>query len=96
MDRTDEPLIPSDTSWLVDPRARAVCDAIAQGGHAVFFVGGCVRNALLGLPDSDVDLSTDARPEEALALLERLRAWRPYDLHEKRSRFNRFLFFMPY
>lgn len=70
MDRTDEPLIPADTSWLVDPRARAVCDAITGGGHAVFFVGGCVRNALLGVPGSDVDMSTDALPEQVMALAE--------------------------
>ncbi len=71
MDRTDEPLIPADTSWLVDPRARAVCDAITKGGYAVFFVGGCVRNALLGVPGSDVDMSTDALPEQVMALAER-------------------------
>lgn len=70
MDRTDEPLIPDDTSWLVDPRARAVCDAITGGGYQVFFVGGCVRNALLGVPDSDVDMSTDALPEQVMALAE--------------------------
>lgn len=68
MDRTDEPLIPDDTSWLVDPRARVVCDAITGGGHQVFFVGGCVRNALLDVPDSDVDMSTDALPQEVMTL----------------------------
>lgn len=70
MDRTDEPLIPKETSWLVDPRARAVCDAITGGGYQVFFVGGCVRNVLLGVADSDVDMSTDALPEQMMALAE--------------------------
>ena len=68
MDRTDDTLIPADTSWLADPRGQMVCRAIAAGGHQILFVGGCVRNALLGLPDSDVDLATDALPEGVMAL----------------------------
>ncbi len=32
-------------------------------GHEIYFVGGCVRNAILGLPDSDVDMSTNATPD---------------------------------
>ncbi|WP_370399620.1 CCA tRNA nucleotidyltransferase [Sulfitobacter sp. JB4-11] len=68
MDRTHDPLIPPETSWLTDPQAQAVCDAITSGGHAIYFVGGCVRNALLGMPDSDVDMSTDALPEQVMAL----------------------------
>lgn len=43
-------------------------DAVAGGGHAIFYVGGCVRNALLGAPVSDVDMATDARPEQVVAL----------------------------
>lgn len=35
------------------------------------FVGGCVRDALLGLPVSDIDLATRLRPEAAM---ERLKA----------------------
>ena len=41
---------------------------VQDGGHRIYFVGGCVRDALLGLPDSDVDLSTDATPEAVMAL----------------------------
>lgn len=41
---------------------------IAGAGYDVFFVGGCVRNALLGEPDSDVDMSTNALPERVMAL----------------------------
>ena len=41
---------------------------VQDGGHRIYFVGGCVRDALLGLPDSDVDLSTDATPETVMAL----------------------------
>ncbi|MBD3665254.1 CCA tRNA nucleotidyltransferase [Sulfitobacter aestuariivivens] len=64
MDTTDDIVIPADTSWLKDKNAQAVCRALTAGGHQALFVGGCVRNALLGLPDSDVDISTDALPDQ--------------------------------
>ncbi|MEV8467968.1 CCA tRNA nucleotidyltransferase [Fluviibacterium sp. DFM31] len=56
-----------DADWLVDPAARAVCAALTGAGHRIFFVGGCVRNTLLGRPVSDLDLATDARPEQTEA-----------------------------
>ena len=68
MDRTNDLTLPASTSWLADADAQAVCDAIQRGGHNIYFVGGCVRNALLGLPDSDVDMSTDALPEKVMEL----------------------------
>ncbi|WP_295311379.1 CCA tRNA nucleotidyltransferase [Roseobacter sp.] len=64
MDRADETLIPPATAWLHDPATRAVCDAITAEGAAIYFVGGAVRDALLGVPGADVDLSTDVLPEE--------------------------------
>lgn len=68
MEPRNDTLIPADTLWLADPDAQSVCRAIEAGGHRVLFVGGCVRNALLGLPGSDTDLSTDALPEEVITL----------------------------
>ena len=63
--------LPASTRWLSDPDAQAVCDAVTDGGHAIYFVGGCVRNALLGVADSDVDMSTNALPERVMALAAR-------------------------
>ncbi|MGB7244593.1 MAG: CCA tRNA nucleotidyltransferase [Sulfitobacter sp.] len=68
MDRTDGMIIPPGTRWLNDPDAQAVCKAVQSGGYDIHFVGGCVRNALLGLPDSDIDLATDAPPETVMKL----------------------------
>ena len=68
MDRTHDILIPAKTSWLNDPDAQAVCRIIGDAGYDVYFVGGCVRNALLGEPDSDVDMSTNAPPDQVMAL----------------------------
>jgi poly(A) polymerase len=41
-----------------------------KAGHALHLVGGSVRDALLGRLDEDLDLTTDARPEQVLELLE--------------------------
>ena len=68
MGRSDDTIIPAETSWLNDPAAQDVCGVLAAAGYDVFFVGGCVRNAILGLPDSDVDMSTNARPEKVMEI----------------------------
>lgn len=67
-------MVPTDryiqADWLDDPAAQAVARTLEAAGHAALFVGGCVRNALLGVPVSDLDLATDARPERVVALAE--------------------------
>ncbi|WP_299859913.1 CCA tRNA nucleotidyltransferase [uncultured Roseobacter sp.] len=64
MDRPDFAVIPADTAWLTDPAARAVCEAL--GADQVFMVGGCVRDALLRLNGSDVDMATPLTPQEVV------------------------------
>ncbi len=59
-----------EAAWLAGEDARAVTAALEGGGHLALFVGGCVRNTLLGEPVSDLDLSTDARPERVIELAE--------------------------
>ena len=54
--------------WLERAETQAVCAALA--GQQVLFVGGCVRNALLGEPVADIDLATDAEPARVVALVE--------------------------
>ncbi|SEO09648.1 poly(A) polymerase [Salinihabitans flavidus] len=54
--------------WFTAPDTRAVCDMLTGAGHQALFVGGCVRNALLGVPVADVDIATDARPERVIEL----------------------------
>ena len=53
---------------MTDSAAQAVCQMFLNAGHEIYFVGGCVRNAILGVDQSDVDLSTDARPEQVMEL----------------------------
>jgi len=56
--------------WLSAKGTQEVMALLEAAGHQVYAVGGCVRNAFLGEPVSDVDLSTDARPERVMALAE--------------------------
>lgn len=48
--------------------AEEVARALAGAGYAVYFVGGCVRDRLLGYPLKDIDIATSARPDEVLRL----------------------------
>ena len=41
---------------------------LEQAGHAAYAVGGCVRDALLGLEPHDFDLCTAATPEQMKSL----------------------------
>ncbi|MEP1942651.1 MAG: CCA tRNA nucleotidyltransferase, partial [Sulfitobacter sp.] len=68
MDRDYSKINPKDAPWLTSNSARSVYDAVAAAGHQVFYVGGCVRNALLGAPVSDVDMATSATPEQVIHL----------------------------
>lgn len=54
--------------WYQRPETRAVCDCLGTAGHQALFVGGCVRNDLLGAPVGDIDIATDATPEEVMRL----------------------------
>ncbi|MBA4352407.1 MAG: CCA tRNA nucleotidyltransferase [Rhodobacter sp.] len=55
-------------AWIKDPATQAVCAALMAGGHQALFVGGCVRNDLLGMPVQDVDIATDATPDRVMDL----------------------------
>ncbi len=59
-----------DASWLQEPNLQRVCSIFQEAGFQILLVGGCVRNTLLGAPISDIDLSTDATPDQVLQLAE--------------------------
>jgi len=81
---TAVPATPSEpSSPLSEAQRRAVRELVrvspvvvelgarfAAAGHALHLVGGSVRDALLGRLGDDLDLTTDARPEQVLALVE--------------------------
>jgi tRNA nucleotidyltransferase (CCA-adding enzyme) len=51
--------------------AREVVETLLAAGFQAYFVGGCVRDPLLGRPVSDYDIATNARPEEVQSLFPR-------------------------
>lgn len=53
---------------MVDRAPTALFEALSAGGAVGRFVGGCVRNAVLGVPVSDLDVATDATPERVMEL----------------------------
>lgn len=61
-------MTPVTGDWLTRDATQAVMAMLTDAGHQAHAVGGCVRNALLGVPVSDVDIATDARPERVMAL----------------------------
>ena len=45
-------------------KASSILERIEKEGYEAYFVGGGVRDTLLGLPISDVDIASSATPEE--------------------------------
>jgi len=56
--------------WLDHPGTQSLCAALEAKGCRALFVGGCVRNSILGEPVSDIDISTDATPETVSQIAE--------------------------
>jgi poly(A) polymerase len=56
--------------WLDAPATKEVIAALTAGGTEVRFVGGCVRDALLGRAVTDIDIATPDEPARVIALLE--------------------------
>ena len=57
--------------WMTAAATRAVLAALGAAGAQPRFVGGCVRDAVLGRPVTDVDIATTDPPEQVVALIER-------------------------
>ncbi|MBC6442725.1 MAG: CCA tRNA nucleotidyltransferase [Rhodobacteraceae bacterium] len=53
--------------WLDHPPVQAVIAALQAAGFESYFVGGCVRNAVLGIPATDIDIATNAHPDQTTA-----------------------------
>lgn len=64
-------LEPAREPWMHTNEVCAVMDALTvEGGHARF-VGGAVRNAMLGLPVEEIDIATPLVPDEVTRRLQR-------------------------
>lgn len=57
------------TDWMQTPETQVVMQALAAAEGKARFVGGCVRNTLLGLPPGDIDIATVWTPDEVIERL---------------------------
>lgn len=57
----------------VSPAAQQAMTALEHAGFSAWLVGGCVRDALRGVPPHDWDMATNAKPAQ---LLEVFQGWR--------------------
>ncbi len=59
----NSPMTPgSNSSAAARARAAEICRVLAERGFAAYFVGGCVRDLLLGREPADYDVATNATP----------------------------------
>ncbi|MFQ5533931.1 MAG: CCA tRNA nucleotidyltransferase [Sphingomonadales bacterium] len=56
--------------WLIAPETTELVDALTARGATVRFVGGCVRDALIGRAVRDIDVATPDRPGTVIRLLD--------------------------
>lgn len=50
--------------WLNYDATQSVLRALERAGFEAYCVGGCVRDAVMGVECNDIDIATNARPEE--------------------------------
>jgi poly(A) polymerase len=55
-------------TWFQSKATQTLIGMFKSAGKEAFFVGGCVRNSLMGVPVTDLDMSTPMRPEDVMAL----------------------------
>ena len=69
-DLEGEPCPPQLVRWLatLNNDLLSILETIAEEGEGVWLVGGCVRDAWLGTPSTDVDLCTTCTPDRLLTL----------------------------
>ena len=65
---SDTVIVPAEAPWL---EGAAVLARLRELDHETWFVGGCVRDLLLGRPVHDVDLATGATPDQVEAAFDK-------------------------
>lgn len=63
-------LSPAAHDWLVTARTRAIMRALTRDGGDARFVGGAVRNAILGEEVADIDIATPLLPQDVMQRLQ--------------------------
>jgi poly(A) polymerase len=55
----------------MEQTAREICARLRACGHVAYFAGGCVRDMVRGFAPKDIDIATNARPEEVQKMFTR-------------------------
>ncbi len=67
-ERSHSETLPAARSrWMRAPATRKVLAALTEGGRPARFVGGCVRDTLMGRTISDIDIATPLLPDAVIA-----------------------------
>lgn len=61
-------ILKSHSDWAA---VKAIYHKLQSHGYKAFLAGGCVRDALLGIAANDLDLATDATPDQIEGLFDR-------------------------
>ena len=61
MSQQVQQLLESHPQW---PAVQVIYHTLRAHGYKAFLAGGCVRDALLGIPANDLDVATDATPDQ--------------------------------
>jgi len=67
-ERAPAPPSLKDAEWLKRPQVARVFSALSKEGVTTRAVGGAVRNTLIRLPVTEIDLATTALPDRVMAL----------------------------
>src|SRR5437868_5438995 len=59
---------------LMEKTAREICSHLRDRGHLAYFAGGCVRDLVRGCIPKDIDIVTNARPEQVQKIFPRTHA----------------------
>lgn len=57
-------------TWRINPDTQNLFNAVLNAGFECYFVGGCVRNALLNQQVRDIDIATNALPQNIIDIAE--------------------------
>ena len=61
--------VASNRDWLNKASVKSLIEIIDTGNNQSRFVGGCVRDSILGRPVSDIDIATRHSPDKIMQLL---------------------------
>ncbi|SCA58211.1 Poly(A) polymerase [Candidatus Terasakiella magnetica] len=60
----------TDQDWFKNPACQKILSVLAQKGTEARFIGGCVRDALLGKAVHDIDIATPELPKTVMKLFQ--------------------------